>query len=178
MKFASRTSWALPLLVALLASVTGFAGETSTPDAAALAPESAAVSPDALHAHLRDAWADQSASGPQLADELPAAPDSATLCLTALAGIGVWHLGRSVRKADYSALPEWYHTNAPRQIGYATPFELDCRLAPSRTDVALRPEPPQADSALLLWALDPQATLKPLLVLSSTADPRGPPAHA
>ena len=64
MKFALRTSWFLPLLVALLASATGFAGETSTPDAAALAPESAAVSPDALHAHLRDAWADQSAAGP------------------------------------------------------------------------------------------------------------------
>jgi len=56
---------------------------------------------------------------------LPPGPSSTNLFFSALAGIGVWHLGKNVRKLNLSGLPEWYHADGPTQVGCATPLELD-----------------------------------------------------
>lgn len=61
---------------------------------------------------------------PAVVAELPPAPDSAALCLSALAGFGVWQLGRSARRLHLGVLPDWYHTDAV-QVGHATPLDLE-----------------------------------------------------
>jgi len=65
-----------------------------------------------------------SASRQPPAQTLPPSPSSLALGLTALAGFGVYQAGRSIRKLHLSALPEWYHTGGPTQVGHATPFDL------------------------------------------------------
>ncbi len=54
--------------------------------------------------------------------QLPPAPSSLALGLTALAGLGLYQAGR---KVHWSRLPDWYHTGGPQQIGHATPLDLD-----------------------------------------------------
>jgi len=55
---------------------------------------------------------------------LPPPPSSLALALTALAGFGTLHAGRSIRKIHLSQLPDWYHAECVRQVGHATPLEL------------------------------------------------------
>ncbi len=57
--------------------------------------------------------------------ELPPAPSSVRLFLSAMLSVGAWHLVRSARGIHFGALPEWYHEAAPDQIGYAVAFDLD-----------------------------------------------------
>jgi len=107
---------------------------------------------------------------------LPPGPGSASLFLSALAGFGVWHLGRSVRKVHFGALPEWYHSGGPAQVGHATPLDLEfshsampiCRFESADGEANQRPS---------LWWL----RFEPIERLHSQfflliADPRGPPA--
>lgn len=54
--------------------------------------------------------------------QVPPAPSSFALGLTALAGLGLYQAGRRVQLAR---LPEWYHTGGPQQVGYATPLAID-----------------------------------------------------
>ncbi len=56
---------------------------------------------------------------------LPAGPDSSALFLWALGGLGAWQLGRYTRKWHLSALPEWYHTGGPAQVGHAQRLDLE-----------------------------------------------------
>ncbi len=64
-----------------------------------------------------------SASEPRNHLTLPPAPNSATLCLWALGGLGLWHLSRNSRRLQVAwQMPDWYHTGGPQQIGHATPW--------------------------------------------------------
>jgi hypothetical protein len=110
--------------------------------------------------------------------ELPPAPGSAALCLWALGGLGMWHLGRSARKIHLGTMPEWYHTGGPTQVGHVTPLDLEFN---SSAMPICRFEAPVAagDDQLPPWwqQLEPRERLRsqyfPLI-----ADPRGPPVHS
>lgn len=56
---------------------------------------------------------------PMPAVELPPPPGSLSLGLAALASLGAVQAGRSLRRLQFSNLPEWYHEHAPPQIGHA-----------------------------------------------------------
>jgi len=62
--------------------------------------------------------------------ELPPAPSSAALFLSALASAGAWHVCRSTKHLYVSGLPDWYHPDAPDRIGHVVVFDLDYSTAP------------------------------------------------
>ncbi len=62
--------------------------------------------------------------------ELPPAPSSMALVLSALAMLGAYQGVRSVKRLHLNFTPDWYHTGGPAQIGHATPFDLDCSALP------------------------------------------------
>ena len=107
--------------------------------------------------------------------ELPPSPDSATLCVSALAGFGLWQLGRSARKLHWGALPDWYHTAGPVQVGHATPLDLEFSLAALPACVfdapAVVSKPPCCSERL---RDEPYKRLLSQTILL-TAEPRGPP---
>jgi len=61
----------------------------------------------------------------RMVSELPAPPSSLGLGLSALALLGAFQAGRSFKKLHIGALPEWYATNGPTQIGHATACDLE-----------------------------------------------------
>lgn len=71
-----------------------------------------------------------SSDGPQDVCLLPPGPDSTTLFLSALASLGVWHLGRSAKKINLAHLPDWYHTGGPIQIGHTFVLDLEFNALP------------------------------------------------
>lgn len=103
--------------------------------------------------------------------ELPPAPGSATVVLSGLITLAAFGAMRSARDIHLAALPGWYHTGAPDQIGHTVVFD------------------PTYDSLQLCWAepppLNPQAIfpahhrdlLSPWASNSTprAAAPRGPP---
>ena len=104
--------------------------------------------------------------------DLPDAPSSLALALSAFATAGLYRVGRNIGRLHFSNLPEWYHTGGPPQIGYATPLQLNqaalptCflgSLAPARTWRHMPPDPGPPHDALFRW-------------LPST--PRPPPAFS
>jgi hypothetical protein len=66
--------------------------------------------------------------------QLPPLPGSAALYLSAVASIGGWYALRSARNLSWGALPDWYHTGGPSQIGHASPFDLNFHALPLRMD--------------------------------------------
>jgi len=83
-------------------------------------------------------WADTQASSSPTAvardadprvDDLPPAPSSLALVLSAAAGLGAYHGLRSVRKLHLSVTPDWYHAAAV-QVGHTTPFDLEFGALP------------------------------------------------
>jgi len=107
--------------------------------------------------------------------ELPPSPDSATLCVSALAGFGLWQLGRSARKLHWGALPDWYHTAGPVQVGHATPLDLEFSLAALPACVFDAPVVASRPACLSERLRDePYKRLLSQTILLS-ADPRGPP---
>ena len=74
--------------------------------------------------------AEQQVSGSEIR-QVPPPPSSAALALAALATLGAYQGGRSVRRMHFvSGIPEWYHHGGPVQIGHATPFELGSAALP------------------------------------------------
>jgi len=55
--------------------------------------------------------------------ELPDGPSGLALGLSALASLGAFQGGRSLRKLQFGTLPDWYHPYAV-QIGHTTPWDL------------------------------------------------------
>lgn len=67
----------------------------------------------------------------QVIRQIPPLPGSATLFLSAMLSMGGWYLLRSsARYLNFAALPEWYHTGGPAQIGHAVPFDIDLSASP------------------------------------------------
>ena len=62
--------------------------------------------------------------------DLPPLPGSASLFLSAMLSIGGWHVLRSARHIHLGALPEWYHTDGPDQIGHTASFDLNFSALP------------------------------------------------
>ncbi len=114
------------------------------------------------------------AAGPTI-QELPPAPDSATLALSGLMGVAAMCVVRSARHWHFAAVPHWYHSACPDQIGHATP-------APAHLDRSLQPlcildtPPPAPDSRLIMQSQPREilARLRSQFILPATA-PRGPP---
>ena len=106
---------------------------------------------------------------------LPPDPSSASLFLSALAGVGVWQLGRSARKMNLGVLPEWYHAGAI-QIGHSTPLDLDFSL--SALPICLFTTPTdrgEPEPGVSRQMVEPQDRIHSQCYLLATK-PRGPPA--
>jgi hypothetical protein len=73
---------------------------------------------------------------------LPGLPGSARLFLSAVLSLAAWQALRSTRHLHLSALPDWYHSGGPVQIGHAVPFDLDCSELPLRPLETAVVEPP------------------------------------
>ncbi len=120
------------------------------------------------------------AANSQQADvrELPPLPGSAALFISAVLSMGGWHLVRSARHLHWGALPDWYHTGGPLQIGHAVPLDLDFHAVPpcwfesadqgGGGDRALLYRVPRGDG--------PRCYAQGLFL--TIAAPRGPPALA
>lgn len=103
---------------------------------------------------------------------IPAAPDSTVLCLWALGSIGAFQIARSSRNVHLSALPEWYHADAPDRIGHVTLFNLVFGDMPAaRFD---RPACRLQFSSIS--CLNRERWLPPQRCQVPTRDPRGPPS--
>jgi len=55
--------------------------------------------------------------------QLPAAPGSSALFAAAMLSAGVWQALRKARHAQWGHLPDWYHADAPQQIGHSVAFD-------------------------------------------------------
>lgn len=62
--------------------------------------------------------------------ELPPLPGSARMFLSAMLSLGAFHAFRSARHWHWAALPDWYHTGGPLQIGHTVAFDLDFHSLP------------------------------------------------
>jgi len=62
--------------------------------------------------------------------QTPSRSGSASLLLCAFGSMCAWRVTRSARKFHLGAMPEWYHTGGPTQIGQATPVDLDFSALP------------------------------------------------
>lgn len=103
--------------------------------------------------------------------ELPGLPGSASLFLSAVLSMGGWHLVRSARQLHWGALPEWYHTGGPLQIGHTVPFDLNLSASPPCCF-----EQPAGERPYLYRVrreLRPRCDAQQFLVI--LAAPRGPP---
>ncbi len=101
--------------------------------------------------------------------QLPAAPGSASLFLSAVLSIGAWNLVRSAKHLHFN-IPEWYHTGAPDKIGSTVAFDLVFNELLPCTFEDVIPERP----LLRQPRRDYQWRLKPRICVVD-ADPRGPP---
>lgn len=103
---------------------------------------------------------------------LPPAPGSAALFLSAMVSLGAWQLVRSSRDLHLGAMPDWYHTGAPAQIGHATVFDFEfSSAAPCLFD---DPAPSPVFSHRVAHESRLRLSAQPVL---SEADPRGPPGQ-
>jgi hypothetical protein len=66
----------------------------------------------------------------ELTVQIPDSPSGLALGLSASASLGAYGAGRSLRKLHFAALPEWYHTGGPAQVGHATPLDLGSAALP------------------------------------------------
>jgi hypothetical protein len=65
-------------------------------------------------------------ASPSQVVDIPPAPGSLALALSALASLGLFQAGRALTRVELIGfVPEWYHTGGPVQVGYATPLDLD-----------------------------------------------------
>lgn len=117
--------------------------------------------------------ADASTPGPvgQL-NAVPPAPSSLRLALVALASLGAYQAGRSLRRLSFADLPDWYHDHA-RQVGHVTPLALDFNshdLPVCRFD-----EPAEGPLLQPIYQFIPRVLGDPADAHLIRALPRGPP---
>lgn len=80
------------------------------------------LGPGALADYSSGTLADS--SGRTNVEELPGLPGSASLFLSAALSVGAWHLVRKSRDIHLGHLPDWYHPDAPAQIGHSVAVDL------------------------------------------------------
>lgn len=102
---------------------------------------------------------------------LPAGPGSASLVACGLVVLGAVGGLRSLRKAHFGSLPEWYSTSGPQQIGHATPIDFDFPVFEIRPFETVEPLVTLRFAAPLDIRISPQ---RERLTLVS---PRGPPSQ-
>lgn len=106
--------------------------------------------------------------------DLPPAPSSLALVLSALASFGAYQGVRSLKRLHLGALPDWYHADAV-QIGHATPLQLefDCSALPVCAFASPSDLRPHISYRIPREHRSPYSSA---VFLPVTA-PRGPPAH-
>jgi len=104
--------------------------------------------------------------------ELPPAPSSLALVLSALASLGAYQGARSLKRLHLSFTPDWYHTGGPLQVGHATPLQLEFDHA--ALAICTFDEPVARPAFAYRIPREHRSRLQPqfLLVIES---PRGPP---
>lgn len=102
--------------------------------------------------------------------ELPPAPSSLSLFLSAMISAGAWHLSRSARHMHFGAVPEWYHTGCPDKIGHAVPFDFGFSAPPLCCF-----EQPAGELTCLYRVRREQAPVRDAQCILTLAAPRGPP---
>lgn len=124
---------------------------------------------DTLPPTTDDEPTDESSLGtPQV---LTRTPSSLLLGLTALAGVGLYHAGQSIRRVQAPLVADWYHTGGPQQIGHATPLDLDTLDLPPCVLDPLAHVP----DCTTRFAFEADLRI-PSEDLPHTTAPRGPPA--
>ncbi|GMU81552.1 MAG: hypothetical protein AMXMBFR47_14230 [Planctomycetota bacterium] len=126
----------------------------------------------ARRAEFAVALADDSAADEPAVVALPPGPGSAALVACGLALLSAVGGLRSLRKAHFGPLPEWYSTSGPRQIGHATPLDLE---SPAFLQRAFE----TVDPAVTLDSAGPiDVDLSSQLSRITLARPRAPPCAA
>jgi len=105
----------------------------------------------------------------EITAHVPAPPSGLALGLSALASLGAYRAGRSLRKLHLGALPDWYHPGGAVQIGHATPLDLEFAAPPACAFAQPAAPPPVARPFWDVgWGFRAQC-------IPCTAVPRGPP---
>lgn len=138
-----------------------------------------------LNTGLMGHWADApstgldataSAASETAVRELPQLPGSASLFLSAILSVGAWQAVRRASHLHIAHLPEWYHPDAPHQIGHSVAF--DPTLGFELLAVCVFDAPIEADcSAFLGYPRDSlsRCASQHFLTIES---PRAPPAYS
>ncbi len=127
--------------IIIACAVAFFAANGALADDHAFSVEQASTSSELTSGMLDDLWSTTLASSPvpvqapRLTDrhrpnEVPlyrieAPPSSGALFLSAMLSLGLWQVVRSSRDIHMAAMPDWYHTGGPVQIGHSTPCDLN-----------------------------------------------------
>lgn len=105
--------------------------------------------------------------------QLPPAPSSVALFFSAMASIGAWQLVRCSKDLHFAAMPDWYHTGGPVQVGHTTALDLDFHNLP-----LCRFDEPGGERPLCYDVRRSVVVRLKSLQFLSIADPRGPPTPA
>ncbi len=117
------------------------------------------------------ASAGEEPAGPPVLRELPPAPSSVALVLSALASLGAWQGARSLKRLHLSFTPDWYHADAV-QVAHVTPLQLE--FDHSALPLCVFDEPVAAP--VLAYRLPRERCSRSQTQASLvTASPRGPP---
>ncbi len=108
--------------------------------------------------------------------ELPPAPSSLALGLTALAGLSLYQVRQALRRGQLAAPAEWYHTGGPQQIGHTTPFDPD-RNDTQQLPACLFDEVVATVGVVPSYSRGPDRVLAGVLLALASA-PRGPPVFS
>lgn len=112
-------------------------------------------------------------SFPQEVIDLPPAPSSTALFMSALVCGGAWHVCRSARHLHRGALPDWYHTGGPDRIGQSV--RLDVRLTALPPCSFEQPVGACSRHYRVQRGTEPRRSEQGSFVIAA---PRGPPLHS
>lgn len=107
--------------------------------------------------------------------ELPAAPGSASLFLSAVLAFGACSACRNARNIHLSHLPEWYHAGAPAQIGHTLVFDLNFRELLPAVFATVCDAGDSSTTLLLRLARQAPSRIMSGQHVLAVAAPRGPP---
>lgn len=110
------------------------------------------------------------ADGPVL--EMPAPPSSLALVLSGLLSLGAYQSLRCLKRLNWHvAVPDWYHTGGPAQVGATTPIDIDFDQSALRACLF---EAPTDWAPRVASCRQARAVFRPQFI-PLPAPPRGPP---